>query len=319
MADWSLPTVLTLYSSPNGVLDDISGRLNDSGTLFNTAPSNQPDHVIRFLRSPGLFQEWLSATWNPLLLDVTGGGTGAGTASGARTNLGLGTLATQNANAIAVTGGTESGVTIDNTNNIDAGAITSGTVAAARLPTSFSSGMMMMYGGSSAPSGWLICDGTAVSRTTYATLFGIVGVAYGAGDGSTTFNLPDLRQRFPLGKAASGTGSTLGGSGGTIDHTHTSAAHTHTYTQVIDHVHTITDPGHSHTIPVFAPIAIDNFTAAGSGSSTGTSGTFSATTGITINNPTGSVGATGTTASTTPGVTGTNNPPFQTVNYIIKT
>lgn len=61
------------------------------------------------------------------------------------------------------------------------------------------SGMMMMFAGSAAPSGWLICDGSAVSRSTYAALFGIVGTTYGAGDGSTTFNLPDLRSRNPMG------------------------------------------------------------------------------------------------------------------------
>jgi microcystin-dependent protein len=82
-------------------------------------------------------------------------------------------------------------------------------------------GAILAYGGASAPSGWLLCDGSAVSRTTYADLFAAIGTAYGTGDGSTTFNLPDLRQRFPLGKAASGTGSTLGGTGGSIDHSHT--------------------------------------------------------------------------------------------------
>jgi microcystin-dependent protein len=72
-----------------------------------------------------------------------------------------------------------------------------------------------------APTGWLLCDGSAISRTTYAALFNVLGTTYGAGDGATTFNLPDLRQRFPLGKAASGTGAALAGTGGAIDHTHT--------------------------------------------------------------------------------------------------
>jgi microcystin-dependent protein len=78
-------------------------------------------------------------------------------------------------------------------------------------------GALMPYGGAAAPTGWLLCQGQAVSRTTYASLFSILGTAYGAGDGSITFNLPNLKQRFPLGKADSGTGSTLGGSGGAID------------------------------------------------------------------------------------------------------
>lgn len=83
-------------------------------------------------------------------------------------------------------------------------------------------GCVMPYVGTSAPSGYLLCDGSFVSQTTYADLFAIAGHAYNGGTdpGDNTFKLPDLRQRFPLGKATSGTGSTLGGTGGTIDHTH---------------------------------------------------------------------------------------------------
>jgi hypothetical protein len=51
-------------------------------------------------------------------------------------------------------------------------------------------GVIHMYVGSSAPSGWLLCDGSAVSRSTYAVLFALIGVSYGSGDGSTTFNIP---------------------------------------------------------------------------------------------------------------------------------
>lgn len=60
-------------------------------------------------------------------------------------------------------------------------------------------GGIMPYGGSSAPSGWLIADGSAVSRAAYADLFTIIGTSYGAGDGSTTFNLPDFRGRDAVG------------------------------------------------------------------------------------------------------------------------
>jgi microcystin-dependent protein len=56
-------------------------------------------------------------------------------------------------------------------------------------------GAILPFGGTTPPSGFLACDGSAVSRTTYVTLFGIVGTTFGAGDGSTTFNLPDLRGR----------------------------------------------------------------------------------------------------------------------------
>lgn len=114
------------------------------------------------------------------------------------------------------------------------------------------SGTMQMFGGAAAPAGYLLCDGTAVSRTTYAPLFAAISTAFGVGDGSTTFNLPDMRQRFALGVAASGTGATLGGTGGSIDHTHTLPAHYHgmgtgatlNITASGSHLH---DIGHGHT------------------------------------------------------------------------
>lgn len=61
------------------------------------------------------------------------------------------------------------------------------------------SGEIKMYGGSAAPTGWMICDGSAISRTTYATLYGVIGTKYGAGNGSSTFNIPDLEGRVPVG------------------------------------------------------------------------------------------------------------------------
>lgn len=67
-------------------------------------------------------------------------------------------------------------------------------------------GMVIPYAGTSAPSGFLLCDGTAVSRTTYSALFAIISTNYGVGDGSTTFNLPDLRGRSIIG---SGTGTKI--------------------------------------------------------------------------------------------------------------
>lgn len=72
--------------------------------------------------------------------------------------------------------------------------------ATAAIPT----GTVNQYAGSSAPTGWFICDGSAISRTIYATLFAVVGTTYGSGDGSTTFNLPDLRGRVPVGYASGG-------------------------------------------------------------------------------------------------------------------
>jgi len=60
-------------------------------------------------------------------------------------------------------------------------------------------GTVQAYAGSASPSGWLLCDGSAVSRSTYAKLFALIGTTYGVGNGSTTFNIPDLRERTAVG------------------------------------------------------------------------------------------------------------------------
>ena len=77
-------------------------------------------------------------------------------------------------------------------------------------------GAIMPYGGDSDPAYWLICDGRAVSRTAYAELFAVIGTTYGTGDGSTTFNIPDLRGRVAVGH---NTTYGLGASGGEATHT----------------------------------------------------------------------------------------------------
>lgn len=83
------------------------------------------------------------------------------------------------------------------------------------------SGEIKMYGGISVPSGYLACDGSAVSRATYSNLFAALGTQWGVGDGSTTFNLPDMRGRSPLGAGSGGglTPRTVADSGGEETHT----------------------------------------------------------------------------------------------------
>jgi microcystin-dependent protein len=122
------------------------------------------------------------------------------------------------------------------------------------LPT----GALVMWGTTTAPAGFLLCDGTSYLRADYATLFGVIGTTFGSVDG-THFNVPDMRQRFPLGLAASGTGSTLGGTGGSIDHVHTVATHNHggntgVYTAVSDvsGAGNVRASTHSHTIATHA-------------------------------------------------------------------
>lgn len=107
------------------------------------------------------------------------------------------------------------------------------------------SGVIVPFAGSNAPSGWLLCAGQAVSRTQYASLFLTISTTYGVGDGSTTFNLPDLRGRTiagvdNMGGSAAGrltnavlsASNTLGATGGTQTHTMTTSempSHTHTW------------------------------------------------------------------------------------------
>ena len=69
-------------------------------------------------------------------------------------------------------------------------------------------GTIIPYGGATAPAGWRLCNGQAVSRTAFAELFSVIGTSFGSGDGSTTFNLPDMRESVP--KGAGETGNTVG-------------------------------------------------------------------------------------------------------------
>ncbi len=101
-------------------------------------------------------------------------------------------------------------------------------------------GEIMMWATDTPPSGWLLCYGQAVSRSTYSDLFAVVGTTFGVGDGSTTFDLPDMRGRFPLGQDDMGgtpanrvtdaQADSIGGSGGAESHTLTTAempSHSH--------------------------------------------------------------------------------------------
>ena len=132
----------------------------------------------------------------------------------------------------------------------------------------------------SPPTGWLLCDGTAVSRSTYSTLFGIVGTFYGVGDNSTTFNLPNLKGKVPVGLDDSQSEfNLLGETGGAKTHTLTIAEM----------------PSHNHTSLQFGP----NAGAAG----------LRADAVVTTDTTTGSTGS---------GEAHNNLQPYIVVNYIIK-
>lgn len=121
------------------------------------------------------------------------------------------------------------------------------------------SGSIVMWPSNTIPEGYYVCNGAAKSRTDDAILFAIIGTTYGAGDGSTTFNIPDLQQKFPLGKAASGTGSTLGSTGGAIDHLHsidppntTTTASANLNNVSLLNLGTAAAPSHTHDVNIAA-------------------------------------------------------------------
>jgi microcystin-dependent protein len=108
------------------------------------------------------------------------------------------------------------------------------------------SGIVCPYAGTAAPSGWLLCYGQAVSRTTYAGLFATLSTTYGVGDGATTFNIPDLRGRVVAGQDDMGgssanrlTDQTGGLDGDTLGDTGGSETHTLTEAQLAAHNHEI--------------------------------------------------------------------------------
>ena len=133
-------------------------------------------------------------------------------------------------------------------------------------------GIVAPFAGANAPANWLLCYGQAISRITYSGLYLTIGTAYGVGDGSTTFNLPDLRGRAIAGvdnmggssasritNAVAGiTATTLGATGGdqrvhqhshtnTASFTGTAANHNHTQDS---HNHSVYDPSHAHSLTV---------------------------------------------------------------------
>lgn len=98
------------------------------------------------------------------------------------------------------------------------------------LYTSSIVGEIKTYAGANVPNGWLVCDGSAISRESYAELFNAIGTIWGAGDGSTTFNLPNLKGKVPVGQDTADTSfNTVGKTGGTKNavvpyHNHTTVS-----------------------------------------------------------------------------------------------
>jgi len=127
------------------------------------------------------------------------------------------------------------------TSKIANGSVTAQKLDASAFGAAVPPGMTMAFAGSRIPAGWLLCDGSAISRTTYPNLFAAIGVTWGIGDASTTFNLPDLRGRTLIG---AGHGSGL--SSRNLAQSLGEESHQLTVAEMPSHNHGITDPGHQH-------------------------------------------------------------------------
>lgn len=204
------------------------------------------------------------------------------------------------------------------------------------------SGSIMIWSTDTAPTNWLLCNGATVSRTTYATLFAVIGTTYGAGDGSTTFVLPNLVGRIPIGKDANQAEfNALGETGGakTVTLATTNLpAHTHSInhnhpestTSTDSHSHTGTtssNGNHTHTVAnsLTSEIVQSGTGATVSDNDTGTTGSAGAHT-HTFTTSTDSHSHTfnvpdfaGTSGSTGSGTAFSILPPYIALNYIIKT
>ena len=186
-------------------------------------------------------------------------------------------------------------------------------------------GSIVQWGSNAIPTNWLLCDGSAVSRSTWSSLFAAIGTTYGAGNGTTTFNLPNLQGRVAVGRDSSQTEfDVLGKTGGakthtlTIaempSHTHTQNAHNHGFSATTstsgDHIHQFDVTGAAsggglNTVGGGAGGNLQTAAMRGAGSHTHT---VSGTTGD----------ATATNQNTGGGGAHNNLQPYQVFNYIIK-
>lgn len=234
-------------------------------------------------------------------------------------------------------------VTNGDTSVVNAAITDARTPARARgaVPT----GTIQAFAGATVPDGWFLCNGQAISRTTYWQLFRAIGTTYGTGDGSTTFNVPDLRGRALFGldnmggsdagriSVANTLGTTDGAEtfnlveGNVPSHTHTiNHAHTGSTASSSAHTHSVTDPGHAHGIPRSTDSPLSGATNYIAGNvDNGQSDTYNANTGISIGS--GGVHDHTVTVDTYNGNSGTGSgsgsnvahlPPLMVINWIIR-
>jgi microcystin-dependent protein len=257
---------------------------NLSGTLTAYAPSLSTNFASTWA---SIQQVGSSAIVNPWTLSGTNtfnttGNVGIGTST---PSVPLDVSGAANVSGLLTAGGNS----YPTTQGINGNALTTNGSGVASWNSVPPVGVVSAFAGSTAPLGYLLCDGSAVSRTTYASLFNVIGTTYGTGNGSSTFNVPDLRSRtiVGVGQGASLTNRTLASRGGI-------ESKTLSISEIPSHGHTINDPGHRHNITTTNDDFNQSggnppgFAADGAGSRTWTNNITSSTTGITINNTGGS-------------------------------
>jgi len=183
-------------------------------------------------------------------------------------------------------------------------------------PVYVPAGAVFYFATASAPSGYLVCDGQAVSRSTYAALFAVVGTSHGSGDGVSTFNVPNLVDRFAVG---SGSAYSMGASGGNADATLVSHTHTASVTDS-GHSHSITQTDHSHGTQTYMKDGGGICANRGDSGSchyiSGGSGTNGAQANITINSATTGITVSNSTEGSS--ATNANLPPYYGLLPVIK-
>ena len=221
--------------------DDTSASAHDAGAtiypVFTATEADEANQIASIMTTKG---DLISVTGNDLSTR-TFARLGIGPDASHVLQVDASTATGMKWGQVATAGIADSAVT---SAKIADGTIVLGDLAAALQAFLVPTGSINAWSTNTAPTGWQLCDGSLVSRTTYAALFAVIGETYGAGDGSTTFALPDLKGRAIVGRDAAQTEfDVLGETGGAKTHTLTSA-------QMPAHVHAIThDHGsHSHTI-----------------------------------------------------------------------
>jgi microcystin-dependent protein len=314
MTDFSKPLASDAYATllPALVteLQDLARGLDPVATGSHT---NIPTNTIRWNAANTYWEKYNGTSWAALAatyaINISGNAATATSATSALTATTAGNIsgiaavanggsgaATLAANSVLLGNGTSALQTVAPSTSGNVLTSNGTTWQSSAAPVTVPTGAIAMWPTATAPSGWLLANGAAVSRTTYATLFAIVGTVFGVGDGSTTFNLPNYTDRMPIGSGNSYLTAATGGSADSI---------------VVSHTHTFTGnalPTHTHGSGVASGGGGSGFPVA-----YGSEVNQLSTSAVSAGTPSGTNSTTGSTG------VGANLPPYLGIRFIIKT